>query len=242
MWAGFFVIVLAMLAVDLFATGGGAIVCIVQHPIDGSIYYVSYNYGDAGTVRKISYTGNRTPVPLASADQNYGPGPLTVQFNGSGSSDPDGQLLSYAWNFGDGTASGAQNPEHEFALPGTYTITLDVRDTNGNTSRKADTITVTQAASVPVTCDSGANYDDPGGYFVGTSCSPCCTELDAMAIDDIKAWSQIALLNCLGVTAGDGVVFEFNSKTFGVAYDPALNTDGSMNAAGNVFYDVVRIT
>jgi len=121
--------------VSNFASNVGPVVCLVQHPFDGSLYYVLYN-GDTGTVRKLSYTGNRTPEALASADQNYGPGPLTVQFSSAGSSDPDGQALTYSWNFGDGTAvSTLANPSHVFTSPGStrtnYKVTLTVTDTGG---------------------------------------------------------------------------------------------------------------
>ena len=124
-------------AVSDFASGGGYLVSLVQHPTDGSLYYVTYNYGDAGTVRQLSYTGNRTPVAVIAADQYYGPGPLTVQFNGTGSSDPDGQPLTYSWNFGDGSAVSTQaSPAHVFTAPGgstptNYLVTLTVTDSGG---------------------------------------------------------------------------------------------------------------
>lgn len=122
-------------AVDSFVNAAGPVVCMVQHPFDGCLYYVTFS-DSAGTVRKLAYTGNRTPVAVASADQLYGPGPLTVQFSGARSSDPDEQALSYSWNFGDGTPpSSAMNPSHIFTAPGStrtnYTVTLTVTDSGG---------------------------------------------------------------------------------------------------------------
>src|SRR5439155_2974402 len=98
-----------------FASNAGAVVSVVQHPLDGSLYYISYNYA-AAEVRQITYTGNRTPVAVALADQYYGPSPLAVQLSSSGSSDPDGQALTCSWNFGDGSPVSAQaNPAHTFS-------------------------------------------------------------------------------------------------------------------------------
>ena len=123
-------------SVSNFMSNAGAVVCLTQHPLDGSLYYVSYSWGDAGTIRQISYTGNRTPVPAAATDQSYGPGPLPVQFSSAGSSDPDGQPITYLWNFGDGSAtSTTANPAHVFTSPGStptnYTVTLTVTDSGG---------------------------------------------------------------------------------------------------------------
>src|SRR6266850_5216495 len=70
-----------------FAGSAGAVVSIVQHPVDGSLYYIGYDY-TGGPVTRISYTGNRTPIAVASADRYYGPTPLAVQFSSSGSYDP----------------------------------------------------------------------------------------------------------------------------------------------------------
>src|SRR5205085_2147739 len=81
-------------AVNNFASSAGAVVCIIQHPSDGSIYFVSLDYGDTGTVRRLSYTGNRTPVAAISADKTFGTSPLSVQFSSAGSGDPDGGVLT----------------------------------------------------------------------------------------------------------------------------------------------------
>jgi len=120
-----------------FASSGGGIVFVAADPVNGGLYYISWT----SVLRKISYvpSGNQPPRAVASADKNYGPGPLTVQFTGSASSDPEGLPLTYTWNFGDGTAnSTAANPQHTFnATPGVptkFTVTLTVRDNAGATA------------------------------------------------------------------------------------------------------------
>jgi len=72
---------------------------------------------------------NVAPVALATADPLSGFGPLTVQFDASGSSDSDGLIVSYEWNWGTGSTSGI-TPEVIFP-EGTYTVTLTVTDDDG---------------------------------------------------------------------------------------------------------------
>lgn len=116
--------------VSNFGTNMGAVVCIKEGP-DSALWYVRYETGQIRKVSPIGYT-NLPPVAVATQDVLYGPGPLTVQFTGSGSTDPENGPLTYQWNFGDGGTSTAANPTHVFTAPAgqpvAYTVTLTVRD------------------------------------------------------------------------------------------------------------------
>ena len=88
--------------------------------------------------------GNQPPV----ASFSYGTNGLAVTVNGSGSSDPDGTVASYAWTFGDGgTATGA-TASHTYAAAGTYTVTLTVTDNQGATNSLSKSVTVSAAGVV----------------------------------------------------------------------------------------------
>ena len=63
-----------------------------------------------------------------------------VSFDGSSSSDIEGDALTYSWNFGDGNTGTGINPKHTFAKEGTYTITLTVND--GSVNSTPDTTSV----------------------------------------------------------------------------------------------------
>ena len=162
------------LALGDFLSNGGAVVCIVQHPFDGSLYYVSYTFGDSGTVRKLSYAGNRNPVAVASADKYYGAGRLTVQFSSSGSSDPDGQPITYSWNFGDGSPVSTQaNPSHTFSAPGgvptKFTVTLTVTGEVGRryaVETSGDLVFWTQVGVQKNTSSSMVFSDPPTGHAI----------------------------------------------------------------------------
>ncbi len=74
---------------------------------------------------------------------------LTCGFT-STSSDPDGSISAYSWNFGDGVTSTAQNPPHTFAAAGTYTVTLTVTDNQGATNSVSHSVTVATGNQPPV--------------------------------------------------------------------------------------------
>jgi PKD repeat protein len=65
-----------------------------------------------------------------------------VHFDGTQSSDPDGTIAGYSWNFGDGATSTAAQPSHGYTMPGTYTVKLTVTDSHGESSAATHQITV----------------------------------------------------------------------------------------------------
>ena len=91
---------------------------------------------------------NVVPTASFTATPSTGPSPLTVSFNGGGSSDPDGSITSYAWDFGAlGTGTG-QTLSRVFP-PGVFTARLTVTDNNGATATTTRTITVSGAPAAP---------------------------------------------------------------------------------------------
>lgn len=87
-------------------------------------------------------------APIANAGGPYsGLKNQAIVFDGSASNDPDGDDLSYSWNFGDGTSGSGSNPSHTYSLHGDYTVSLTVSD--GQNSVTATTIvTITNQAPV----------------------------------------------------------------------------------------------
>ncbi len=71
------------------------------------------------------------PVAMASSDLAEGEVPLEVNFYSSGSGDPNGEIVSYKWNFHDGNISTDPNPSHIFTNIRTYAVTLIVTDEDG---------------------------------------------------------------------------------------------------------------
>jgi glucose/arabinose dehydrogenase len=109
----------------------------------GDLFYVDF---DGGTIRRVRYfSANRPPVAVATASPTTGAAPLTVNFDGSGSSDPDGDILSYAWDLdGDGAYddSTAIRPTWTYTAAGSYAAKLRVNDPAGLSGTATVTVTV----------------------------------------------------------------------------------------------------
>ncbi|MBO0879066.1 MAG: PKD domain-containing protein, partial [Mycobacterium sp.] len=79
------------------------------------------------------------PPTASFADSENG---LTASFDASGSSDPDGSIAAYAWDFGDGGTGNGQSPNHTYGAAGTYSVTLTVTDNEGATDSVTHDVTV----------------------------------------------------------------------------------------------------
>ena len=142
------------------------------------------------------------------------------------STDSDGTIAGWAWDFGDGATSAAQNPSHTYAAGGTFTVTLTASDNDGATDAASDTITVT-----------GATANDPPVASFTFSCSDLSCSFDGSASSDSDgtivsyAWDFGDGNTAAGVTA---------SNTFGAAgkYTVSLTVTDDDSATGADQQDV----
>ena len=112
---------------------------------DGHMYILEYGAGccpgnvGTGKLVRVDYIGvvtNSSPVVVLSADPTSGSLPLNVDFTSAGTFDPDGDPLTYEWDFdGDGIFdSNLENPSYSFTIGGQYNVQLRVSDNNGGVS------------------------------------------------------------------------------------------------------------
>jgi PKD repeat protein len=103
---------------------------------------VTDNEGASDTTsKKVIVGGAGLPqADFSFSPENPKPGE-TVQFSDQ-SIDPDGEIVAWAWDFGDGRTSSEQNPSHKYAKRGTYTVRLTVTDNDGLTGTATKEITV----------------------------------------------------------------------------------------------------
>jgi PKD repeat protein len=90
---------------------------------------------------------NGTPVPSFTYSPSAPIAKSDVTFDASLSSDSDGRIVSYAWNFGDGSQGSGALVKHGYAVDGSYTVTLTVTDDRSQSASLSKTVAVTASAN-----------------------------------------------------------------------------------------------
>jgi len=229
-----------------FATGVGGPVDIEIGP-DGALYYLEIF---TGNVVRVEYVGgsNRTPEAIATSNVIYGDSPLTVAFDGSLSSDPDGDNLFYSWDFGDGfPPMPGVSVVHTYATSGIYTATLTVTDGNGGEDI-SDSILIAVDESPPVgqinvfpenplfqggdtIAFSGSAFDLEDGVL-----GPSAFSWNVMLRHDTHVHPVLGPLN--GVTGGSFEVPVIGENSANVSYRFNLTVTDSAGLTSTSFVDV----
>ncbi len=116
----------------------------------------TYGYGRVNTNGSLTLAGSggggNPPVADFSGNPVSGTAPLNVSFSDLSTNSP----TSWAWNFGDGHTSNAQNPSHTYTSAGDYTVTLTVSNNDGQDSEvKTNYISVAAGGTAPTAAFSG---------------------------------------------------------------------------------------
>lgn len=134
-------------------------------------------------------SGGTTNYP-PTADFTYTTNDLTVDFTDQ-STDFDGSIVEWSWNFGDGSSSTDQNPSHTYAADGTYTVSLTVTDDGGETGSTSQDVTVSSGSSSGITL-TATGYKVRGRHTIDLTWDPATTVniyRDGVIIEDNVAGS-----------------------------------------------------
>jgi ELWxxDGT repeat protein len=192
--------------------------------------------GDASsrTASRTVTVTNADPVAIAGADQTVDEG-TTVVFDGSGSTDADGDALIYAWSFGDGNTGNGATASHVYADNGTYTVTLTVSDGFGGShsdmlkitvENVAPTVQIAGAASAEVAVSLVRDINAGTGGSAIQNLTDVNGTLFFVANDGIHGFE---LWKSDGTTAGTVLVKDIQAGA-------ASGSPGEMIAVGNTLY------
>jgi PKD repeat protein len=194
-------------------------------------------------------TQNAPPIASATATPSSGDAPLAVTFDGSASTDSDGSIVSYQWNFGDGTTGSGAAVQHTYQNTGTYAVTLTVTDDDGATASTTLQITATQkpAGTIRVQSIALAVLNSNAGKSVRATVR--VTDLSSVAVSGVTVTGNFTGLvsgTVSGVTDqyGNAVLTSRKSKkggstTFTVSslaksgwnYNPGYNLQNSVTTS-----------
>ena len=98
--------------------------------------------GEENSVTHSFKITNLPPVAIIVADKTSVFAEESIQFSGDESYDPEGDALDYLWDFGDGQTSSLKSPQHSWAEPGNYVVSLTVEDGNGQEGKETKNIEI----------------------------------------------------------------------------------------------------
>ncbi len=127
--------------------------------ITGTVVGTTAGFTNYGSLGRYGIVGTwqsfiQLPTAIITSDRTGGVRPVVVAFDGRTSSDPDGVIAGYSWNFGDAASGSANtstlgNPVHTYSSPGTFTASLVVTDNQGNASAAATKVITVSGAALP---------------------------------------------------------------------------------------------
>ena len=212
-------------------------------------------YSDYGSLGQYAVSGSvpvsaagQPPLAAASATPASGTVPLNVAFSGNGSSDPDGSIVGYEWNFGDGSAVAAgSSTSHVYATAGSYSATLKVTDSSGLSATRSLTITVQPQAATPrlgvADIAMSLSVNRNGGAVAIAAVT--VRDADGKPVPGATVngqWSGLVTANGSAVSAANGLASLKSPRTQkrgsfvftvtgislnGYTYQPALNAESS---------------
>jgi PKD repeat protein len=131
----------------------------VQATDQGAVYFITVGTGARRiTLNQLAGPPPTNQLPVARPGGPYtGSTGQTVAFDGSASTDPDGSLVSYQWDFGDGNSGNGATATHAYAGPGSYTVALTVTDNRGAAATASTTVSIVVPPPPPMLID---DFDD----------------------------------------------------------------------------------
>ncbi len=214
--------------------GGNSVVFITQGNPDfpaGDHRIRSYNYGSTwAPVLQVDYTWN-PPGPVApTASFSYSTFSLDVTFTDT-STDSDGNVVGWSWDFGDSGSSSVQDPTHIYASEGSFTVMLTVTDDGGHSGQTSQAIMLMTApdglAAIPVAIDSihlswNDNSSVETGYVIERSPGGAGSWVQIGSVGaGVGAFNDDADLN-------DDSIYDYRVKAIGADYDSAWSNQASV--------------
>lgn len=198
--------------VDHYSLGG-----VYRSHEDEVPYYVVFNNEDEHSYRlRITSTPPTASFSVSTESVRSG---VPITFDATASEDPDGEITSYEWDFGDGTSSESADPvvEHTYEEGGVYEVSLTVVNNNGLTDEVTQELTVRQSLVIDIKPESGEvapiNPDSTGVTPVAVLTTENFNPIDRIDIESLRFGPPDV------VGDGEGAKIEHDAETEDVNAD-----------------------
>ena len=185
----------------------------------------SYGYGLVQAADAVAFLGGggggTNAAPVASF--TYSCNELSCSFDGTDSTDNDGTISSYAWDFGDGGTATGSTASHTYAGAGTYTVTLTVTDDAGATDTASQSVTVSEPPSSGITL-SANGYKVKGRHSVDLT-------WNGAASTNVDIYRDGSVID---TTANDGAYTWSSNNRGGASYTFQVCEAGTTTCSGSV--------
>ncbi|MDH7444459.1 glycoside hydrolase family 48 protein [Aquimarina sp. 2201CG14-23] len=175
-------------------------------------------YADGILVGGKEPNGGEVPTASFTATPESGTAPLEVSFDASGSSDPNGDTITYSWDFGNGQTSSVVDPLITYTSIGSYLVTLTVSDGANTSSEFTRTITVLDGNIAPI-AEFSANPT--------TGVAPVTVSFDASGSSDENGDSLTYIWDFGDGETGSGISVNHEYTTIGEFEAKLTVSDGS---------------
>jgi len=199
--------------------------------LDGKVGQERLIFGDDFTFGPISSGGNISPVANPGGPYT-GTAGTPLSFDGSGSTDPDGTIVAYAWDFGDGATGSGPTPSYTYTTAGLYTVSLTVTDNDGASSASATTtasIGTIPDTTPPVITLLGAN---PVNIEVGST----YTDAGATASDNIDGDITASIVTVSTVNTDLAGIYSVTYNVSDAAGNPAAEVSRTVNVTADIIF------
>ncbi len=202
---------------------------LIEHPNTGNIYVAEYGGNGKITLLQPAMPEiNEPPTASFVATPNSGDVPLDVTFDPSSSSDSDGTISMYEWDFNgdaiiDTLTTSASTVTHTFASAGTFTASLKVTDNDGDVHSTAQSITVNESTST-------LSFEEAGGLLVAE-----VENFDVNIARGGKAWTLKNTSGNVGANMRPEPVTGVNLSTGYATTSPELQYRVRFNTTGTYF-------
>ncbi len=164
---------------------------------------------------------NQAPVASFTASPTTGVAPLAVTFDAAASGDPDGNIASYKWTYGDGNTGSGVTSNHTYSQAGTYTATLTVTDNGSPALSKTKSVTIT--VNAPSTTTSAIRINAGGPAYLASDNRQFTADAYYGGIDRVGNTTTSAIAN-----TADDKIYQTNRSSGAFSYNVPV-TNGTVN-------------